>query len=71
MFNQTIVTTIVMSIAVALLVLLFFEPMLNMFHAQGIVREYFKIYYMISLVELPIMIINSSFGMFIRGEGHP
>lgn len=70
-FNQTIVTTIVMSIAVALLVLLFFEPMLNMFHAQGIVKEYFKIYYMISLVELPIMIINSSFGMFIRGEGHP
>ena len=45
-FNQTIVTTIVMSIAVALLVLLFFEPMLNMFHAQGIVKEYFKIYYM-------------------------
>ena len=31
----------------------------------------FKDYYLIMLLELPVMIVNSSLGMFIRGEGHP
>ncbi len=32
---------------------------------------YFKDYYAIMLLELPLMVINASFGMFIRGEGKP
>ena len=35
------------------------------------VAVFFKDYYGIMLVQLPVMVINSSYGMFIRGEGKP
>lgn len=35
------------------------------------VRNYFRTYYGILLLELVVMVVNSSFGMFIRGEGDP
>lgn len=70
-FNQTMFTTIVMSLVVAAVVVLFFEPMLNLLHAKGNVRTYFKDYYLILLMQLPLSVINSSCGMFIRGEGSP
>ncbi|MDE7267029.1 MAG: MATE family efflux transporter [Lachnospiraceae bacterium] len=70
-FRQTIATTVVFSVLTGLIVALFFEPMLDFFGAEGQVREYFKIYYGILLSELVVMVVNSSFGMFIRGEGNP
>lgn len=70
-FNQTITTTAVVSIALSLLVFLLFEPLLDLLKAEGAVREMFREYYLILLFELPILIINSSLGMFIRGEGNP
>lgn len=38
---------------------------------SGSLAGLFRDYYLIMLLELPVMIINSSLGMFIRGEGHP
>ncbi len=70
-FRQTIVTTAVFSVMTALLVALFFEPMLDILGAAGQVRVYFGTYYAILLPELVVMVVNSSFGMFIRGEGSP
>lgn len=70
-FNQTIATTVIISVLLSLIILILFEPMMKMFNVDGLVAEYFKDYYMIMLLELPIMVINNSFGMFIRGEGNP
>lgn len=39
--------------------------------AAGQVWVYFGTYYGILLPELVVMVVNSSFGMFIRGEGSP
>lgn len=70
-FNQTMVTTVIVSFILSIVVFLGFEPMLHILKADGLVGAYFKEYYQIMLLELPIMVINSSFGMFIRGEGKP
>ncbi|APF22998.1 MATE family efflux transporter [Clostridium butyricum] len=70
-FNQTIATTVIISVLLSLIILILFEPMMRMFNVDGLVAEYFKDYYIIMLLELPIMVINNSFGMFIRGEGNP
>lgn len=70
-FRQTIATTTIFSVLTGLLVALFFEPMLDILGAEGQVREYFKTYYGILLLELVVMVVNSSLGMFIRGEGSP
>lgn len=70
-FRQTIATTAVCCVLTGLAVALFFEPMLDFLGAQGQVRDYFKAYYGILLFELVVMVVNSSLGMFIRGEGNP
>lgn len=70
-FNQTMFTTVVMALIVAVAVVFFFEPMLDLLGAEGTVRDYFKDYYLVMLIQLPLSVINSSCGMFIRGEGNP
>lgn len=70
-FRQTIATTGAFAVLTGLFVFIFFDPMLDILGAAGRVREYFKTYYVILLPELIIMVVNSSFGMFIRGEGSP
>ena len=70
-FRQTIMTTTVFSVLTGLVVAVLFEPMLDILGAAGQVREHFKTYYGILLLELVVMVVNSSFGMFIRGEGIP
>lgn len=70
-FRQTVATTIAFSVLTGLLVALFLEPVLDILGAKGMVRNYFRTYYGILLLELVVMVVNSSFGMFIRGEGEP
>ena len=70
-FNQTMITTVFVSCMLSIVVLILFTPIMHLFHAEALVGEYFRKYYLILLWELPIMVINSSFGMFIRGEGNP
>lgn len=70
-FRQTMAVSTAFSILTALLVFVFFEPMLDCLGAEGLVRDYFRAYYRVLLPELVVMVINSSFGMFIRGEGAP
>lgn len=70
-FRQTVATTGVFSVLTGVLVFLFFDPMLDLLGAEGLVREHFRTYYMVLLPELVVMVVNSSLGMFIRGEGNP
>lgn len=70
-FRQTIFTTALLAVLTGLFVCIFFESMLDFLRAEGCVREYFRTYYRIMLLELILMVVNSSFGMFIRGEGNP
>ncbi len=70
-FRQTIATTAILSILISCIMVFCFQSLLLTLHAQGQLIEHFKEYYRIMLLEFPIMVINSSFGMFIRGEGNP
>lgn len=70
-FRQTIATTVLFTVLISCIMLFCFQPMLAVLHADEQVILYFQDYYQIMLLELPIMVVNSSFGMFIRGEGSP
>ncbi|AEE15605.1 MATE family efflux transporter [Treponema brennaborense] len=70
-FNQTMATVTVCLVGLSAVVLFCFDPMLRVLGAEGAVAVHFKAYYLIMLVELPLMILNSLFSMFIRNEGHP
>ncbi len=70
-FRQTIATTAAASFGLSVMVGACFSPMLSVLQAGGEVLRHFQEYYRIMLLELPVMVVNSSFGMFIRGEGHP
>lgn len=69
-FRQTVATTILFSLAISFIMLFCFSPMLSLLRADARVISYFREYYQIMLLELPVMVVNSSFGMFIRGEGN-
>lgn len=70
-FRQTIATTAVCSLALSGIMGACFSPMLSVLQAKGQVIRYFREYYPVMLLEFPVMVVNSSFGMFIRGEGRP
>lgn len=70
-FNQTLCTVVVATVLLSVIMWLVFEPMLHILNANAEVAGYFKDYYGIMLLELPIMVINASFGMFIRGDSKP
>lgn len=70
-FNQTMVTSTLATILLSVIVWLCLDPMLYLLNADVQVAGFFKDYYVILLLELPVMVINASFGMFIRGEGKP
>lgn len=70
-FNQTMLVTCVITTVLSILCYLLFEPIMQVLHAQGEVAVCFRSYYKIMLLVFPMMIANSAFGMFIRGEGNP
>ncbi|MBU5439858.1 hypothetical protein KQI42_17725 [Tissierella sp. MSJ-40] len=70
-FNQTMCTAMVSAVLLSVIMWLCLDPMLHILNADAQVAGSFKDYYGIMLLELPIMVINASFGMFIRGEGKP
>lgn len=70
-FRQTITTTITVSILISFIMVFCMTPLLGFLRADAQVTAYFKAYYGIMLLELPVMVVNSSLGMFIRGEGNP
>lgn len=70
-FCQTVLTAAVCSAVLSFIMLFCFEPMLSFLHADRQVAMHFEKYYRIMLLELPVMVVNSAFGVFIRGDGNP
>ncbi len=70
-FNQTMATAVAASVLISVIMRFCLDPMLGFLQADAVVAGYFKAYYMIMLLVLPVMVINASFGMFIRGDGKP
>jgi len=70
-FNQTVVSTIVVSVLITLLVYAFFRPIMGVMNMDAQVASCFYKYYSIMILAYPVMIVNSALGMFIRGEGNP
>lgn len=70
-FNQTMSIVVFLSIALSAIMFLCFDPMLKFLNVNIVVSGFFKDYYEIMLLQLPLMVIIASFGMFIRGEGKP
>jgi putative MATE family efflux protein len=70
-FNQTMTVTLAATVLLSIITSFCFTPMLAFLHASGTVSDYFRVYYRIMLFELPVMVVGSSFGMFIRAEGNP
>ncbi len=70
-FNQTAMSAILASAILSILVAVFFRPILGMIDMDAKVADCFGRYYSIMILAYPLMIVNSVFGMFIRGEGKP
>lgn len=70
-FNQTIISAIIVSVIISLLVGAFFRPIMGAINMDVNVASNFDKYYSIMIMAYPIMIVNSTLGMFIRGEGKP
>ena len=70
-FNQTVLTVIIVSIMVSAVVSLCLRPTLFVLGAKGLVSNYFLTYFRIMLFAYPFMILGSSLGMFVRAEGYP
>lgn len=70
-FNQTILTSTLITVLLTVVLFAFFKPVMNLLRVNDETSKYFSDYFKIILFELPVMVINSSLGMFIRGEGNP
>lgn len=70
-FNQTVVITFVSSCVTAALCYVLFTPMLHVLKAEGIIASYFREYFTLMLFEYPLLVLSTSFGMFMRSDGKP
>lgn len=70
-FNQTYVSAIVVTVILSILTRLCFEPIMAALGMDAQVASCFVKYYSIMIIAYPVMIVNNTFGMFIRGEGKP
>ena len=70
-FRQTIMLCAIVSFALTLGMCFVLQPASKLFQADVVTKQYFHTYYGILIFELPLMVITSALGMFIRGEGNP
>lgn len=70
-FNQTVVTAITVSILLSLAVGGLLGTVSELLKMDLRVSLFFRKYYALMILTYPVMILNSTLGMFIRGEGRP
>lgn len=70
-FSQTMCTVLALTLILSIVMVFCLDPLLTFLQTDMQVAIHFKDYYSILLIQLPLMVINSSFGMFVRGEGNP
>ncbi|MDR2900213.1 MAG: MATE family efflux transporter [Treponema sp.] len=70
-FRQTMLTSVFATVMLSIIISFCLKPILYFLNTEGLAAQYFIDYYGIMLLELPVMVIIASFGMFIRAEGKP
>lgn len=70
-FNQSMAVCLLISLVLSVAFFICMDGLIALMHIDSALASAFKSYYLIMLLELPVMIMNSSLGMFIRGDGHP
>ncbi|RDU24367.1 MATE family efflux transporter [Anaerosacchariphilus polymeriproducens] len=70
-FNQTVISSIIVSVILSIFICIFMGSIIRAVNIDAQVGIYFDKYYSIMILAYPIMIVNSTLGMFIRGEGKP
>lgn len=70
-FNQTVISSIIVSILLTLFIGIFFRGIMSAIDMDVQVANCFYKYYSIMIFSYPILVANCTFGMFIRGEGKP
>lgn len=70
-FRQSMMLCFLVTMVVTISMIFLLKPISFLFHADALTRVYFHEYYIIMIFELPMMVLLSTCGMFIRGEGNP
>ncbi len=70
-FNQTVISVVILSVIISLLAYMFLRPIVSFIGMDRQVANCFNNYYSFMIMAYPIMILNATLGMFIRGEGKP
>ena len=70
-FSQTMVTAAIICVITSLTVYLLFPPILSTLGADGPLELYFTQYYMVMLLNYPLLVIGTTLGMFVRVDGKP
>lgn len=70
-FRQTMMLCLIVTLAITVCMSFLLDPISSLFQTEILTRTYFLEYYAIMLFELPLMVLLSAGGMFIRGEGNP
>ncbi|MDD6481141.1 MAG: MATE family efflux transporter [Lachnospiraceae bacterium] len=70
-FRQTMMLCLIVTVVITICMSFLLRPLSSFFQADSLTRAYFVDYYAILLFELPMMVLLSTCGMFIRGEGNP
>ena len=70
-FNQTMASALLLSAAMSLLMLVFFDSIQKFLGVDAALADFFGGYYRIMLFYYPVMVLNSVCSMFLRAEGRP
>lgn len=70
-FRQSMMLCFIVTMGVTVCMLILLQPVSFLFQTDALTRTYFCEYYAILIFELPMMVLISTCGMFIRGEGNP
>lgn len=70
-FNQTVMTTLVVTLVLTMLTYFSIESLIRLLNMDVQVVTTFKSYYTIMIFVYSLMMVNASMGMFIRCEGNP
>lgn len=70
-FRQTITLCLIITVALSIIFYFTIDAISSLIKVDSLTKGYFVTYYKILIIELPLIVIISALGMFIRGEGSP
>lgn len=70
-FNQTVSTVLLITVLISIFFLAGLKPLSAFLHCNQATLDYFTGYYRIMILQYVFMVLNNTFGMFIRNDGRP